>query len=245
MSKKLDFNSRTQLYYQLYDILYKDISGGNYQPGEMLPTENNLIEEYGVSRVTVRKAMDMLMNDGLIEKRRGQGTFVQTSKLKTELRKANYFAELTKELGYIAHTKVISNKKVIASKGIAEMLEVPENTPVVNLRRLRYANNVPVRYESAYLEYSKYGKIEKEDFTDGSLRKFLKENYDIAWSHVDEKIYAIAADSKRARYLQVEENAPLLMGECVFFTPDGRPSEVTHVYYRGDMNYFSFFSELG
>lgn len=244
MDKKLDFKSRTQLYYQLYDILYQDISNGVYKPGEMLPTENNLIVAFGVSRVTVRKAMDLLMNDGLIEKRRGQGTFVQKSKLKTELQKKNYFAKLTEEMGYIARTKVLMNKKVIASKGVSEMLNIPENTPVVNLRRVRYANNVPVRYESAYLEYSKYGEVEKKDFTDGSLRQFLKDTYDVAWSHVDEKIYAIAADAKRARHLQVEENVPLLMGECIFFTPDGQPSEVTHVYYRGDMNYFSFFSEL-
>ena len=186
MVNKLDFQSRTQLYYQLYDILHQDITNGVYQPGDMLPTENNLIDTFGVSRVTVRKAMDLLMNDGLIEKRRGQGTFVQKNKLKTELQKKNHFAALTEEMGYIAHTKVILNKKVVASKGISELLHIPENSPVVNLRRIRYASNVPVRYESAYLEYSKYGAVEKHDFTDGSLRQFLKDTYDVVWSHVVE-----------------------------------------------------------
>lgn len=71
--RELDFSGRTQLYYQLYDILYDDIKNGVYKPKELLPTENELIERYGVSRVTVRKAMDMLLNEGIIGKNADMG----------------------------------------------------------------------------------------------------------------------------------------------------------------------------
>lgn len=244
MSGALDFSGRTQLYYQVYDILYNAIKNGEYKPGELLPTENELIERYGISRVTVRKAMDLLMNDGLILKRRGYGTFVRQPKMELEISKASYFAKLTESMGYIAHTAVVSNKKITASKTVAELLGVPENTPLINLKRLRYANDMPVRLESAYLVYSRYKEIEKHDFTDGSLRQFLIDTYDISWSHVTGKIFATAADAHQARYLKVGEGTPILYAEHLFSTPDGTPHEVTHVYYRADSNYFSFSSEM-
>lgn len=244
MADLLDFSGRTQLYYQVYDILYQDIKNGVYQPGELLPTENELIDKYNVSRVTVRKAMDLLMNDGLILKRRGYGTFVRQPEMELEITKVSYFAKLTEQMGYIAHTEVISNKKVIASKNVAELLGVPENTPLINLRRLRFANNIPVRMESAFLVYNTYKEVEKQDFTDGSLRQFLFETYGVSWSNIAGKIFAMAADATQARYLKVEEGAPILFAENLFTTPDGTPQELAHVYYRADSNYFSFSSQM-
>ena len=91
-NKIIDFNSRVQLYYQLYDILSGEIASGNYKVGDRLPTESQLIEDYGVSRITVRKAMNMLADEGLIIKKPGYGTFVEPKKMSQRLNKVVHFS---------------------------------------------------------------------------------------------------------------------------------------------------------
>lgn len=242
--QQLDFSGRTQLYYQLYDILYDDIHKGIYKPGDLLPTENELISKYHISRVTVRKAMDMLMNDGMIGKRRGYGTFVLKEKMGTELDHAQYFATTMIERGFTPFVKVLSNKKILASKSVAEALGVPDGTPVVHLRRLRLADETPIRMESTHLLYEKYAMVEKHDFTNSSLREFLRENYNVSWATVQQKIYAIAADARHAKILDISEGTPTLYSECVFYTSSGEPGEYSRVYHRADSNFFSLQSVL-
>ncbi len=239
MSKELDFSGRTQLYFQLYDILLEKITSGEYKPGELLPTENDLIETYNISRVTVRKAMDMLMSDGLIMKRRGYGSYVQPRKVEQTMKRVLHFSEEMEKKGYASSTDMLSNELLPASKIIADALQIDEGCPLVRVTRLRYANGVPLCMEIAHLVYQACPEVYGTDFSKTSLRNFLAQKYGVIWATARQKIYAINANAKIAGSLDVKENSAMIYIERVSFTADGKPGEYLQSYYRGDSYYLT------
>lgn len=239
MNKELDFSGRTQLYFQLYDILLGKITSGEYKPGELLPTENDLIQAYGISRITVRKAMDMLMNDGLIIKRRGYGTCVQPKKVEQTMKRVLHFSEEMQKKGFQSTTNMLSNEMLPASKIVADALQIAEGTPLVRVTRLRYANGVPLCLEIAHLVYERCPEVYGTDFSERSLRHFLEQKYQIVWTNATQKIYAINASAKVAAQLDVKENSALIYIERVSSTADGKPGEYLQSYYRGDSYYLT------
>lgn len=239
MEKKLDFDSRTQLYFQLYDILYKDIKEGLYKPGELLPTENELIEKYKVSRATVRKAMDLLVNDGLIVRQRGYGTVVQKPKIEQTLNRVIHFSNEMERKGYHSSTTMLANEIVFANKTIAEALNIKEGTKLIHVNRLRHANGEPMCIENAYLIYTKCPKVLEQDFSKKSLREFLIQEYNIKWKRAVQKMFAINANKEFAKHLNIKQGAPLIYIERVSYNQDDEPGEYLQAYYRGDSYYFT------
>lgn len=239
MSKELDFSGRTQLYFQLYDILLEKITSGAYKPGELMPTENDLILTYGISRVTVRKAMDMLMNDGLIIKKRGYGTCVQPKKVEQTMKRVLHFSEEMQKKGYTSSTNMLSNEMLPASKLIADALQVVEGCPLIRVTRLRNANGVPLCLEIAHLVYERCPEVYGTDFSETSLRNFLTQKYGIVWATARQKIYAINANAKISVSLEVKENSAMIYIERVSYTADGKPGEYLQSYYRGDSYYLT------
>ncbi len=239
MENELDFSGRTQLYFQLYDILYKDIRDGVYKPGQLLPTENTLIEQYHISRITVRKALDLLMNDGLIAKRRGYGTFVQNRKVEQTLTRVQHFASEMEKRGYVSSVTMLANEVVYASKAVAGELCIGEGDELVRVERLRYADGVPMCIESSYLIRARCPDVQRHDFSKQSLRKFLEDRYDIVWKRARQKIYAVAATARTAGYLGIKEGDPLIYIERVSYTRDDEPAEYLQTWYRGDSYYLT------
>ena len=239
MEDRLDFSGRTQLYFQLYDILYRDIKTGKYKPGELLPTESELIDKYRISRVTVRKAMDMLTNEGLIIKRRGYGTYVQNPKLEQTLNQVLHFSNEMEKRGYRSSTTMLANEAVLANKTIAEALRINEGDKLIHVNRLRCANDVPHCLESAYLIHHACPAVLGQDFSKDSLRLFLNERCGIVWKHAHQKIFAIVANAQLAGYLDIKKGDPLIYIERVSFDQHNRPGEYLQAYYRGDSYYLS------
>lgn len=239
MQTKLDFSGRTQLYFQLYDILHKMITDGDYKTGDLLPTENELIERFGISRVTVRKAMDMLMADGLIVKKRGYGTYVRPKKMEQTMKRVVHFSEEMEKRGLHSTTKMLGNEMLPASKQIADALNIPEGTPLIRVVRLRYADGTPLCLESAHLVYDRCPEVYGADFSSASLRKLLKSRYNITWTTATQRIFAVNADAKTAGYLQVKENSALIYIERVSYMQDTTPGEYLQSYYRGDSYYLT------
>jgi GntR family transcriptional regulator len=235
----LDFHGRTQLYFQLYDILNKDIKEGVYKPGELLPTENQLIAKFGISRVTVRKAMDLLMNDGLISKRRGYGTYVQNSKVEQNLTQVLHFSNEMEKRGYKPSVAVLANEVVAAHKTIADALGIQEGSSLIHVNRLRYADKVPMCIESAYLIKDACPAVLQQDFSNQSLRSFLADNYNIVWNHARQKIFAINATAKLAQHLNIKTGDSLIYVERVSYDQFNRAGEFLQAYYRGDSYYLT------
>lgn len=239
MAGELDYSGRTQLYFQLYDILYKEIREGRYKPGELLPTENELVRRYGISRITVRKALDLLLGDGLIAKRRGYGTYVQNPRVEQTLTRVLHFSNEMEKRGRKTSTSMLTNKVLPAHKAIAEALGIPEGTDLIQVSRLRYADDVPMCMENAFLIRERCPRVAAEDFSRQSLRSFLVENYNIVWNHARQNIFAVKATAQLARHLKVVAGDPFIYVERVSFDQFGNPGEYLQAYYRGDSYYLT------
>ena len=141
-------NSKIPLYYQLYEILLSRIKDGTWQPEDMLPSEAELVEQYDLSRATVRQAFDMLVNQGWIYRRRGQGTFVSRPTIEQNLSRIVSFWEDMKQRGLKPGTKVISREIIPASEDIARELQVAPGEDLALIVRLRLADGEPMSLES-------------------------------------------------------------------------------------------------
>lgn len=239
MENHLDFSGRTQLYFQLYDLFYQKINAGEYPPGSVLPTENELIERYKVSRITVRKAMDLLLSDGLILKKRGSGTFVQRKKMAQTMQKVLHFSEEMQKNGIQSRTEMLTNTIVPASLHVAEALSIDEREPLINVYRIRYADDLPVCIESAFLIKERCPDVLQHNFSQKSLRRFLEETYQLSWSHARQKIFAINASPHIAKQLGVAANDALLHIERISYTSEHVAGEFLQGYYRGDSYYLT------
>lgn len=232
--QKLSFDGREQLYYQLYNILFEDITDGKYQIGSLVPAESELMETYHVSRATVRRAMEMLANEGLVTKKQGYGTTVIANQPKNSLKRVVKYTKKQDRNHTAVFKKVIEQKIIPAPEEITKQLLLPPETKLVMLRRVRYGDTEPFYYEVNYFEKEYVPGIMQRDFSKESLRVFLANTYHIRWSQANQEIYAIAADDEMAQLLQVPEGSPLIAIKRISFDEQSVPREYVITYYRGD-----------
>lgn len=242
MNIPLDFSGKTQLYFQIYDILKKKINNNEYTVGKLMPTELELSEMFNVSRITIRKAMDLLVSDKLIARRRGYGTIILPPKVEQPINKVIHFSEETEKQGHKSTTIVLANELIPATEEIAKALNVPPGTLLIHINRLRIADETPMCIESAYFIYSMCPSIYGVDYSKISLRNTLKEKHGITWDNAIQKIFAINANSSISSHLDIKPNDPILYVERVSYTPQNIAGEYLRIYYRGD-SYF-FFTKL-
>lgn len=139
------------LYTQIKDILRERILDGTYKAHEQLPSESEMSNLFGVSRITVRQALSDLQNEGLIFRIPGKGTFVAKAKAFQQLMQLEGFAEAMLRMGYEIYNKVISHKSVAASPIVAHKLKLKPGTPVTEIKRVRHLNREPLSMEITYL----------------------------------------------------------------------------------------------
>ncbi len=233
--RRVDFASKVPLYQQVYEILRTSILRGEWKQGDLIPPEPELMRMLGVSRTTVRQAVDLLCREGFLEKKQGKGTFVRTPSLEIDTHRIRSFTEDMLQRGMTPQTKVIFSGLVEAPPEIAEKLGVPEGAELARLDRLRLANGEPLSVEESYLVHHLCpGVLERHDYAKISLRKTLAEDYGIRLQRARELIRAIAAPRKLAHLLTVPEGAPILYVERVSFTASGEAVEYLRKFYRGD-----------
>ncbi|MDI7275475.1 MAG: GntR family transcriptional regulator [Anaerolineae bacterium] len=235
-------DSKLPYYHQLYEILRGKIRRGEWRLGEMIPPESELIERYGVSRVTARQALDALANEGLIERRRGKGTFVAQPTIEQALTRIISFTEDMRQRGAVPGTRVLSASVVPATEEIAGKLEISPGDELVRLERLRLADGEPMSVEQSYLVHKFCPGLLEQDYRSGSLRELLEERYGIRWIRAKQVIRAINAPRPLAAALSVGPNAALLYIERVSFNQQDVPGEYLRVYHRGDR--YSLYNEL-
>ncbi|MFI3258376.1 MAG: GntR family transcriptional regulator [Spirochaetales bacterium] len=242
MNTEIDFSGKTQLYYQIYDILCAEIHNLTYKIGDLLPTEDELAKRFNVSRITIRKAMDLLVADSLVQRRRGYGTFVIPKRTEQSLSKVLHFSEEMQRQGHEASTVMLCNELLPATKVIASALGISDGTPVIHVSRLRCSDKIPMCIENSYLEYSKVQGIYGINFSEKSLQKTLQNDYNIYWSHATENIYATLCTKEIAQNLHVQEGSPLLYVERISYTKNKDFKEFFTCSYRGDS--YCFRTEL-
>jgi GntR family transcriptional regulator len=234
ISETLNPNSRLPLYHQLYELLQTRIRSGEWEPGDLIPAESELTTRHGVSRITVRKVLDMLTREGLIVRARGRGTFVAHPKLAHGMTRIVSFTDDMRQRGFTPSTRVLFSGLMPASATIAAALNVPEGEELARIQRLRLADGEPLCVEDSLLVHRHLPGILENDFAAKSLREVKHQMFGILWARAKQTIQAVASPAEIARLLSVKPGAPILYIERVTWSQADIPIEYLRVHYRAD-----------
>ncbi|MFT9008217.1 MAG: GntR family transcriptional regulator [Bifidobacterium sp.] len=195
----------------------------NMQEGGQLPSESELCEQYGVSRITVRRAIEDLIRDGLLIRTQGKGTFkTDGSSSSSEIINGHIrgFYRQQRDLGRTVRTRVLANR-IIHDKNIARRLAINEEAEIIKLERLRYVDDTLQQYVTTYLPAKPFSGMVDHDFSDGSLYEFIETNYGVQLVE-NEVIVRIEALNKRvAALFGVPERTLILAMDSTVLAPGG------------------------
>jgi GntR family transcriptional regulator len=223
------------LYSRVESVLAGEITGGFLKVGEQLPTEDSLIERFEVSRITVRRAIQNLVSRGLVEIRRGKGTFVVTPKITQDLTELSGFVEDMHALGRKPMARVIGKEIVTADAAVAAHLALTKGERVVRIHRVRLADGVPLSFDETYLPLEIGEKIITNNLKVEPIFSLLERKYGIPLIEADYKLEAIAATAEVAAALKVKQNSPIFRIERTSYSTGGRPVDYEKLFYRGDL----------
>jgi DNA-binding GntR family transcriptional regulator len=218
------------LYYQLKEYIHKEIKE-SYKAGDKLPSEGEIERKYGVSRITVRKAIEELSREGVVVKKQGLGTFVQKQKV---LYAANIIGSLTQRLeqqNYKLQTRSIEYIVIDDEHHVKDFLGCDT---VLCIKRYRTLDGKPFASMLNYIDIEKVPNIEHE-FNIESLYTFYSEHYGIKFYHAEETVEAKAATPEQARQLDIPVNAPLLSLQRSSYDKAHKPLEYSDIVIRADM----------
>lgn len=230
----IERGSPTPLYHQLKELLAERIARGEWEPGDMLPTEEQLQEQYEISRTTVRQALKELELEGRISRQRGRGTFVSRPKLSHSAEPHFRLTDTLRQQGVRPGWKVLAAEWLPASAEIAARLELEPGTPVFELRRLRLANDEAIGYHVAHASPALATSIDKGSLESGGSLGYLQAQKVLEGSYADRVLEAIPATEEVAARLGVEEGTPMFLIRRQVFDREGQPVELLRAVYRGD-----------
>lgn len=223
------------LYTKVEETIAAEIAQGEYRPGDQLPTEDELLERFEVSRITVRRAIQNLVLRGLLEIRRGRGTFVVEPRIEAELTKLSGFVEDMKAAGRRASARVVSQGIVSATARIAERLQLARGARVMRIERVRLADKVPVSFDETYLPLALGKKIVRHDLRMHPIFTLLEEEYGVPLVEADYELEAATASKIVAEALQVKVGSPIFQIERTSMTTNREPIDYEVLSYRGDL----------
>lgn len=226
--------SPTPLYHQLKELLAKRITRGDWQAGDMLPTEEQLQEQYEISRTTVRQALKELEIEGHISRQRGRGTFVSRPKISHSAEPHFGLTDTLKEQGVQPGWQMLEAGWLPGSADVAERLSLERETPVFCLRRLRLASEEAIGYHVAYASPAVATAIDKGRLESGGSLDYLRGGDVLEGSYADRVLEAIPASDEVASWLDVEVGMPMFLIRRQVFSRQGQPIELLRAVYRGD-----------
>lgn len=238
-------SSRLPLYYQVESVLREKITSGAYPAGDQLPTESELIEQFGVSRITIRQALSNLVAEGLIERRQGSGTFVTNRK--TRKRKFDGVIHVTGsldeliEMGLDTPVKLLEMNRIEADKYQAALLQLKTGAPVFMLKRLRMLDDVPYSLIVNYLPIEIGEKLTEAELNSGKILQLIENKLGYQLYEAKQQIRAELADPYVAELLNIRVGSALLSIERTVYTDTGKPVEFVHTLYCSDKYGFSVY----
>ena len=205
----LDKQNNTPLYIQLYNIFKELIESGNLQSGFKLPSENELSEQYEVSRSTVRQTLSELEKYGYIYKERGKGSFVSVRPFSQNLSNLYNFSDEIKKYGKIPKYKLISLDIIIPKKNISETMNLNSEDTVYKIEIIRKIEDEPVLFETTYLPTKRFKNFETIDLNKKALYDILRYDYNVNFSNAKQTFYPVLASNIVKKYLDANIKEPL------------------------------------
>jgi GntR family transcriptional regulator len=210
--------SATPLYTQIRETLRNRILDGTYTSHERMPSEHELVASFGVSRVTVRQALNDLKSEGLIFKIHGKGTFVAKPKAVQNLMRLEGFGEAMSRRGHETFSRVLGHRLMRAGKTIAPKLGLRDRDEVMEIRRVRYLDREPISLDVTYVPAAIGQRLIREDLPRRDIFLIMENDYGIALGNADLQIESMVADTELAPLLHVTPGTPILKIERLTYT---------------------------
>ena len=231
-------NKETALHSAVKESILTLIKNGEYLPHTKLPTEAAFCQEFGVSRTTVRTALQQLTVEGYVYRVQGRGTFVAENKVKQVLTSTvENFSDQVMMQGKDPSTKVLSLTVIEADEFLAGLFDLNIGDPVNKLLRVRYVDNVPLQYEAAFLPWFKTPGLDVAA-CETSLFRLLDTQFGLAVKTTVEHLELALADETLADILEVEIGSPCFSLETRTYMEDGNIIEYSRTHFRGDRAHF-------
>lgn len=235
LQQTIDNSSGIPLHLQIRDIVRKEVIQRTLvdENGKMA-TEYALMNHFGVSRVTIRNALKMLVDEGVIVREKGRGTFLKVNHPENWSGRLLGFTEAIKQSGFVPDAEIVKQGAVNDETGNKEYKEKLDVKEIWELRRIRYADEQPIAIEHAFYP-EKYGKLlENQDLKSIAIYKYFEEELKIYLNEAKQMISAINADAEVANLLHVREREALLYIERVTYSSESEPIEFLKAVYRPD-----------
>ncbi|MFC5631340.1 MULTISPECIES: GntR family transcriptional regulator [Streptococcus] len=226
-------------YISIHDALKEQIDKGIWKIGDRLPSERDLADNFSVSRMTLRQAITLLVDEGILERRVGSGTYVASRRVQEKMRGTTSFTEIVTAQGKTPSTKLISYQKKLASQTEMDRLHLKKTDYVIRMERVRYADNIPVVYEVASIPEELIRNVERHAITEHFFKTLTDNGYEIGKSQ--QVISAKIASERVADYLSIAKGHAILALTQVSYFTDNRPFEYVRSQYVGDR--FEFYLE--
>jgi GntR family transcriptional regulator len=231
----LEIDSASPLYAQVEAALTSDIAATTLPPGSQLPPEDSLTARFGVSRTTVRKAIENLVARGLVEIQRGKGTFVAEPKIRQDLTELTGFVEDMMALGRNPTARLLDKRAVPASKTVAQHLGLPLGSPVYRIERVRLADGVAMSFDETYLPLEIGEKVASNDLEAEPIFALLEGKYDLPLIEAQYQLEAVTAGEHVAQALGIAAGSPIFLIERTSYAEGQKPVDYEKLYYRGDL----------
>lgn len=230
----LDRSSPLPLYYQLKQLLLKHIESDAVNPGDLLPSEKELEERYGVSQITVRRALRELTEDGQIVRKVGQGSFVRQAKIEDRSATLGGFAKDLEEQGYEVESQILEYGTQLSTPEIARKLGLKRGKDLLCFKRLVLADNEPIAITTAYLDAGQKVVFSAEELSADSVFPLLEQKYGIRLSRAQKSIEVTLTTIDEAQLLGVAPHSPAMLTELIVYDEQKQRKGFVKTLYRGD-----------
>lgn len=234
MSIKVDRNASVPLYLQVKNHLLAEIQSGKWKKDELVPTDNELCERYQVSKITVRGAMRILANEGILERIQGKGTFLRRTKYEPHLRRLFSFTKWARQNGLEPSTRVIKIETVLAQADFGHKLGIKTGTEVTKIERLRLGDNEPLCFEEINIAAKTCPDIHLTDMVARPFNDILEEVYGIALGRSAVSIEPGKTNPYEGKLLRMKKADLALIIKTKVLTLDSRVAYIVRCVYRGD-----------
>ena len=226
-------NSDKPKYVQLREILRNQIEDGEFLPGSKIPSENELVETYGIHRLTVRNAINALVKEGLLKPVQGKGVFVAGKKMQSDLNRLSGFRSKMQEHGAEPGTQTLLKTTRKAGTKYAKIMEINPEDEIYYFRRLYYVDREPASLEDIYIPKSIAPGLEDVDLDVISLFDILR-SHGVKINRAWQTLSVTRLDAKDSRWLKLDQDQVVFLFECVSRDEQGRVIEFNRSYSRSD-----------
>lgn len=231
---------KVPVYIQIHNRIRKEIELGKWTVGERIPSERQLADDFGVSRMTLRQAIQTLVDEGILQRQVGSGTYVASSKVQEKMSGTTSFTEITESQGKQPSSKTVSYHTADPSMSEIEKLKLADGEQILRMERIRYADKQPICFEVTTIPIKIVDNLDKNDIT-SSLYKALEDKAGLKLGSASQTVSAMLASEKIATLLNVKRGSAILRLRQITTLDDGTPFEYVRSQYAGDR--FEFYLE--